>query len=137
MVKVDPGHGLVFGFAIVCKIDGEDYYDLNVDREGALKGKKVPEHIPEDVMLKAALDFRSDTDCPGNEMHVGAAKGQHVFLFPLTSDIAKALEIETKKTGLLVAYKPPPEVLAKFQSGEYTGFSIEGFHKGSELIDAD
>lgn len=135
VLKVDDSLGLVFGFAIVCKVDGDDYYDLNVDREGTLKGQRVPEHIPEDVMLKAALEFRAETDCPGNEMHVGDAKGQHVFLFPLTTDIAKALEIETKKTGLLVAYQPPADVLQKFKDGTYTGFSIEGYHQGSELID--
>ena len=134
--KVDEGLGLVFGWAIICKIDGEDYYDLNVDRDGEHTGKRVPEHIPEDVMLKAAFDFADETDCPGNEMHVGDAKGRHVFMFPMTEDIAKALEITTKHSGLLIAYKPPPDVLAKFKSGQYTGFSIEGFHVDSELVDA-
>lgn len=133
--KVDESLGLVFGWAIVCKVDGEDYFDLNVDREGPLKGKRVPEHIPEDVMLKALLDFSENTDCPGNDMHTGSAKGSHVFLFPMTTEIAAALEIETKKTGALVCYKPPPELLAKYASGEYTGFSIEGLC-GGELIDA-
>jgi hypothetical protein len=34
--------------------------------------------------------------------------------------------VETRTTGLMVAYKPPPEVLAKFVDGTYKGFSIEG-----------
>lgn len=134
--KVDESLGLVFGFAIVCKIDGEDYYDLNVDRDGPLKGKRVPEHIPEDVMLKAALDFSENTERPGNEMHKGPERGQHVFVFPLTSDIADSLEIQTRKTGLLIAYKAPAEVLAKYASGEYRGFSIEGYSGGElEVLD--
>lgn len=135
VLKVDSALGLVFGWAIVCKENGEDYYDLNIDREGALKGERVPEHIPEETMLKAALDFVENTDRPGNEMHKGPAVGQHVFVFPMTTDIAKALDIETKKTGMLIAYKPPADVLAKFQSGDYTGFSIEGW-SGGEVHEA-
>jgi hypothetical protein len=136
VLKVDEGLGLVFGWAIVCTENGEPYFDLNVDREGTFKGEKIPENIPEDEMLKSALQFAEETECPANEMHVGADKGSHVFLFPLTSDIAKALDIETKKTGLLIAYKPPADVLAKFKDGTYTGFSIQGHHVNSELIDA-
>lgn len=135
VMKVDEGLGLVFGWAIVCTENGEPYFDLNVDREGTHKGKKVPENIPEDVMLKSALDFSQESECPGNEMHAGADKGRHVFLFPMTGDIAKALGIETTKTGLLVCYKPPADVLAKYVSGEYTGFSIQGFHENSELVE--
>lgn len=134
--KVDDGLGLVFGWAVVSTENGEPYYDLNVDRDGTYKGQKIPENIPEDEMLKMALDFSENTDCPGNDMHEGPNVGKHVFLFPMTADIAKALDIETKKTGLLICYKPPPDILAKFKSGEYTGFSIEGIHVNSELIDA-
>lgn len=133
--KVDDALGIVFGWAITCTKDGHPYYDLNIDREGALKGERVPEHIPEDEMVKSAVDFMESTERPGNEMHVGADKGQYVFMFPMTADMAKALEIETKTTGLLVGYKPPADVLAKFKSGEYTGFSIEGWHEDSELVD--
>ena len=121
IVKVDESLGLVFGYAIVCKIDGEPYYDLNIDPDG----ERVPEHIPEDAMLKAALGL-AEVGAPGNEMHRGPDSGQYPFLFPLTTDIAKALGLEAKQTGLLVAYKPTPEVLEKYKKGEYTGFSIEG-----------
>lgn len=110
---IDAEHGLVFGFGIVCTENGVDYFDVQED------------NIPEKSMLKAAADFAA-TARPGNEMHTGPDSGQHVFLFPLTAEIAKALGITTKKTGLLLGYKPTPEVLAKFKSGEYTGFSIEG-----------
>lgn len=125
IAKVDDTLGLVFGWAIVSKVKGEDYYDLNVDHVGPHAGERVPEHIPEDVMMKAACEFMQ-TARPGNEMHDGPDKGTFVFAFPLTTDIAKAMGISSDKTGLMVAYKAPPEVLAKFKSGEYTGFSIEG-----------
>lgn len=122
VIKVSEELGLVFGWAIVCKIDGQDYYDLNIDRDTL---ERVPEHVPEDVMTKAAMNFM-EGDRPGNEMHRGPELGQFVFAFPLTTEIAKALGIETRKTGLLVAYKPTQTVLQKFKDGTYRGFSIEG-----------
>ena len=126
VLSVDEEHGVVIGWAIVCKVDGEDYYDLNVDRDGIHKGERVPEHITEDCMFKAAAEAVSDGLLAGNEMHDGPDSGHYVFMFPLTTEIAKALDITTKRTGLLVGYKPEPDVLAKFKNGTYTGFSIEG-----------
>lgn len=125
IAKVDDALGMVFGWAIVCKVNGEDYYDLNIDHEGPHVGKRVPEHIPEPVMMKAAAEFMQ-TARPGNEMHDGPDRGTYVFAFPLTTDIAKAMGIQTEKTGLMVAYKAPPDVLEKFKTGAYSGFSIEG-----------
>lgn len=136
ILKVDEGLGLVFGYAIVCKVDGEDYYDLNVDVDGVHKGKRVPEHIPEDAMLEAAFEAVSKGFVPGNEMHEGPDSGSHLFLFPLTTEIAKALDIEAKRTGLLLGYKPEADVLAKFKNGTYTGFSIEGGRVEHEEVDA-
>jgi hypothetical protein len=121
IVKVDKALGLVFGWAIVCKQSGKDYYDLNIDSNG----KRVPEHIPEGAMLEAASDFMQKSRVH-KEMHSGDARGTVVFAFPLTTDIAKAMGIETKNTGLLVAMKPDAEMLAKYASGELTGFSIGG-----------
>lgn len=113
VAKVDEALGLVFGFAIVCKVDGEPYVDVQND------------HIPEDAMLKAGADFMLNSRV-AKEMHEGDKIGDVVFAFPLTEDIAKALDIATKKTGLLIAMKPSAGVLAKFKSGELAGFSIGG-----------
>lgn len=114
ILKVDESLGLVFGFAIICKVDGEDHFDLQAD------------HIPEGVMLKGSLDFAKG-ERAAKEMHKGDAIGSIVFMFPLTSEIAKSLDITTKHTGLLIAMQPDdPEVLRKFADGEYTGFSIGG-----------
>lgn len=131
--KVDTALGIVFGWAIVCKIDGEDYYDLNVDRAGEHAGKRVPEHISEDAMLKATVDFMSGPRS-GNEMHAGPDKGMFLCAWPMTTEIAKSMGITTTKTGLMVAYKPPADVLSKFADGTYTGFSIEGARLSSEEI---
>ena len=113
VIKIDESLGLVFGFAIVCKQLDKDYYDLQDD------------HIPEDAMLKASLDFMLNSRV-AKEMHTGDEAGAVVFAFPLTTDIAAALEITTKQTGLLIAMRPAAGMLAKFKSGEFTGFSIGG-----------
>lgn len=132
ILKTDTALGLVFGFAIVSKVRNdagelEDYHDLNVDVAGPHAGKKIPENITEDAMFKAAVDAASQgVQMAGNDMHDGPDTGTFWFMFPLTEEIAKALDIVTKRTGLLVAYKPEPEVLAKFADGTYTGFSMEG-----------
>lgn len=132
IAKVDDELGIVFGWAIVSKVEGEDYFDKNIDRD---TGERVPENIPEDVMLKTAADFMEMTERPGNEMHAGPERGQFVFAFPLTTEIAKSLGITTKQTGLLVGYKAPKDVLAKFKDGTYRGFSIEGSGSGIEITD--
>lgn len=113
VAKVDEELGLVFGFAIVSKVDGEPYFDVQGD------------HIPEDAMLRAATDFMLHSRV-AKEMHDGEQVGEIIFAFPLTTEVAKAMEIETLKTGLMVAMKPSPGVLEKYRSGEYKGFSIGG-----------
>ncbi len=114
VVKVDEVLGLVMGFAIVCEEEGEPYFDVQGD------------HIPEDSMLKAALDFMENSRVAG-EMHSGDGKGTVVFAWPMTTDIAKAFGIVINRTGLMVALRPSDDaMLEKFRDGTYTGFSIGG-----------
>lgn len=114
VLKVDDALGLVFGWAIVCKKDGKDYFDLQDDC------------IPEDAMLKATVDFVAAGSI-AKEMHVGGAAGTVLFAFPMTTEIAKAFGVETKTTGLMIAMKPDSaDTLAKFRDGTFTGFSIGG-----------
>ncbi len=108
--------GLVFGFAIICLENGKPYYD------------RQDEHVPEDVMLKAATDFMINSRV-AKEMHDGDNIGTVVFAFPLTTEVAGAMGISTKKTGLIVAMRPSEDVLKKFKSGELTGFSVGGFKR--------
>jgi len=117
--KVDESLGLVFGFAIVSKIDGEPYFDVQGD------------HIPEDAMLKAATDFMSKSR-QAKEMHQGQPTGDVLFAFPMTTEIAKSLGIETATTGLLIGMRPGAEALEKFRDGTYTGFSIGGQYVTNE-----
>lgn len=115
VLKVDESHGIVLGWAIICKQDGADYFDLQED------------HIPESSMLSASVDFMQGARM-AKEMHSGDASGTVLFAFPLTTDIAKAFGIETKTTGLMIAMKPhDAAMLGKFRDGTLTGFSIGGF----------
>lgn len=114
ITKVDKTLGLVMGYAIICKENGEDYFDVQGD------------HIPEDAMLEAAADFMENSRVAG-EMHKGEEGGSVVFAWPMTTEIAKSFSIKTDKTGLMIAMKPKKkETLEKFANGEYTGFSIGG-----------
>lgn len=119
--KFDEDLGLVMGFIIVCEKDGEPYFDLHGD------------HIPEDAMLKASLDFMENSRT-AKEMHTGEKRGSIVFAWPMTADIAKAFEIETNTTGLMIAMRPDEEMLEKFKSGDLTGFSIGGFRGEDEEV---
>ena len=121
IAKVDEDLGLVIGYAIVCEEDGEPYFDQQGD------------HIPEDAMLKAWLDFAENSRVAG-DMHQRTDAGTVVGSFPLTSDIAKALGLEVQKTGMLFAMRPDDEMLAKFKSGEYTGVSIGGVRIEDEVV---
>lgn len=122
VVKVDDKLGLVMGYAIVCKEDGEDYFDVQGD------------HIPEDSMLEAALDFMENSQV-AKEMHRGEQAGTVVFAFPMTEDIAKAFGILTRRTGLMIAMRPDADMLKRFQLGELTGFSIGGKRVQDEEVD--
>lgn len=122
ILKVNKALGLVFGWGMVCKVDGVDYFDVQGD------------HAPEDSMLESAAEFMRNSRL-AKDMHVRKDAGQIIFAFPLTTEIAKAFDITTKKTGLLIAMEPDAEMLAKFDSGEYKGFSIGGSYDESEEVE--
>jgi hypothetical protein len=123
VAKVDSTLGLVLGWAIISKLDNEPYFDLQGD------------HIPEDLMLKASTDFMENSRT-AKAMHAGEQRGSILFAFPMTEEIAKAFEIDTGgKYGLMVAMKADEDMLARFASGEYTGFSIGGKGSSEEVTD--
>ena len=114
VLKADETLGIVMGYGIVCQQDSEDYYDVQGD------------HIPENSMLKAAAQFM-EGDRVAKNMHTGDQIGKVVFAFPMTYEIAESLGIEISKSGLLIGMKPDDEeLIGKYLSGEYTGFSIGG-----------
>lgn len=122
ILKVDDELGLVMGYAIVSKKNGEDYFDLHGD------------HIPEESMLKASVEFMAGERIVG-DMHRTVEGGTVLFAWPMTTEIAKAFNIQTDTTGLMIAIKPQSqETLEKFRSGEYNGFSIGGTRGEDEEV---
>lgn len=115
ILKVDETEGIVYGFAIVCQEDGDDYFDIQGD------------HIPESVMRKASTEFMK-SDRAAKDMHMNDIEGKIVHSMPMTTELADALGMDSiEKTGWIIGMQPNnPEVIAKFASGEYKGFSIGG-----------
>ena len=106
--------GVVFGYAIVSTIDGEPYFDLQGD------------HIPDDAILKAAVDF-VESGAIGKTMHAGDVSGKVLFVWPVSADLHKAFDQVSKTTGLQIGFKPDnAEDVQKFRDGVFTGFSIGG-----------
>lgn len=125
VAKTDDRLGIVFGYAIVCKQDDEDYYDVQGD------------HITEKAMLEAAADFMGG-DRKALIQHRGEQAGRVIFAFPMTGEIAKAHDIAVKQTGLLIGMQPDdPDVLKAFEEGALTGFSIGGSRVDEEVVEDD
>lgn len=119
---IDKKLGLVFGWAMITKEDGQPYFDSQGDS------------IPDETMLKRSAEFMLSKRVAG-EMHE-VEDGDVIFAFPLTEELAKKLDIVSKRYGLLYGVKPSAEVFAKFESGEYTGFSIGGERLDEEVVEA-
>lgn len=115
VLKVDDSLRLVLGWALICKIEDQPYFDTQGD------------HIPESSMLEASVDFMVNSRL-SKDMHTGEGKGAVVvFAWPMTTEIAKAFGITVGQTGLMVAIRVNDDaILEKFKDGTYTGFSIGG-----------
>jgi len=121
--KVNDELGLVFGYAVVTHVDGKPYFDTQGD------------HIPPDALIKSALEF-TKVGALADDMHrPDTDHGNLPFIFPLTPEIAKSLDIEAERHGLLIAMKPGAEQLEKFKDGTYTGFSIGGSYGETEEVE--
>jgi hypothetical protein len=121
VAKVDDRLGVVFGLAIVSKVAGEPYFDLQ------------DHHVPEDVLLKAAVDFMAG-DRPSLYRHEGEPIGRVLFAWPAVADVNKAMGVAPDATGLWVGVKvDDAATLKKFRDGTLTGFSIGGM---ADLEDA-
>ena len=113
IAKVDS-LGIVYGWGMISKIDGQEYYDTQGD------------HIPDEVGHRAVVDFMSGPR-ESLAMHEGASVGYINQSFYLTDDLAKSFGIECNKRGWLVGMIPDSDdILHKYRNGTYSGFSIGG-----------
>ena len=85
--------------------------------------------------MKAAADFMLSRRTM-KIMHQGKKLGTVVFAWPMTDDIAKAMGLSGKRTGLMVGVKPDSKrVLEAFKTGKYTGFSIGGNRLEDQVVE--
>lgn len=123
VLEVNTKLGLVFGWGITCTEKGEWYFDHQDD------------HIPEDSMIESTTDFMLKSRVL-DDMHDWDDHGSVIHSMPMTAEIAKVFGLTIgDTTGWMVAVKPSPEILAKFEDGTYTGFSIGGFRVEDELVE--
>jgi hypothetical protein len=118
---LDVPQRMIYGYAVVCKVDGEPYGDTQGDC------------ITEEDMIAAALDFAKNS-CAINDMHAGPDVGRAYFVFPMSSAIAKSLGMtwtaeavsNLQGPGMLIGAQLSEAEFALVQKGERAGFSIEG-----------
>lgn len=113
---------IAFGWAIVCKKDGEDYFDVQGD------------HIPEDSMMDAVHEFMK-TARSAKVMHDGEDRGQVMYSLPLTDAVKKAAGIECSVTGWFVGVEFDEAAWKMVKKGHLKGFSIGGYRGEDEEIE--
>jgi len=114
MFKFDESLGVILGWAMVSKINGKDYFDLQND------------NITEKAVFNSSVEFMLNGRAM-KIMHKGESVGMTVMAWPMTTEVAKAMGIESRISGLMVMVKPDSEAaLEKARSGDFTGFSIGG-----------
>lgn len=130
-VKIDEELGLVFGWAIVCTINGVQYFDLN---RNPLTGDLEPDGITQKGMLRAGM-YYMEGDRVAKIMHRGGIVGKIIFAWPETDETLQAFDMTSKITGLKVCFKPDNKAdIEKFKDGTFTGFSIGGEYGELEVI---
>jgi len=113
VTNVDKALGIVFGWGMITKINGEPYFDED------------NQHINTSIMVKATSNFMEKSR-DVNDSHTEGNVGTVIHSFPISREIAESMGIQSDISGWMVGVKPSPEILEKFITGEYTGFSIEG-----------
>lgn len=128
VLKADSTSPLVYGWGSICKVRDAsgnlvDYRDTD------------NEEFPEDVTELAWRDFMLNSRAM-DVMHDEQPLGRVVYAMPMTEDIAKAFGVldALDRTGVMVGVQiDSAELLDKFRTGEYTGFSIGGSAQYEDL----
>lgn len=120
IVKVSEELRLVFGWANVTVMDGEEVLDTQDDV------------MDSQVLVKAFMDFMSESRT-GGVMHLRdkagnpVGVGEVVFAFPFTADLKKALGIDIPEEGVVIGFRADNEDVWKaVKAGELQAFSIGG-----------
>lgn len=106
---------LIFGWALVCTVDGEEHYDCENT------------HVPQDEMFHAAMDYFMHRRV-GKHNHEGPLAGTVDYSLPLTTNVAGIYGIKSQKTGWMIGWRPLDDsVFDEFEKGNLRGFSINGW----------
>ena len=125
VVKVNERLRILYGFAMVSKINGQPNIDLHGD------------YITESAMEEAALYYMRDTNRVLQEMHSGERIGKVIFAYPMTTENVADLGMTTQKTGLIIGVQPENDtIFEKFRTGVYNMFSIGANSVQSEEYNA-
>lgn len=120
IVKVSDEQRMVYGWASVISVDGEEYTDTQNDRIEAHELEKATTEFMLEARRAMVMHQRKDGMITDD-----LTKGSVVHSFPLTPDLMKSLEITSKKAGWIVGMKVADEEAWKgVKSGKYKSFSI-------------
>ena len=114
IIKTDEAQRIVWGWAYVSTEKGALLTDLQGDSIEPVEMVKMANAFMESVRTAKA-------------MHAGEGIGEVIHSLPLTTDLAKALGLDSDREGWIVGMKVhDDDVWKRVQSGEFTGFSIGG-----------
>jgi Putative phage serine protease XkdF len=120
IVKVSDELRLVFGWANVTLMDGEEVVDTQNDV------------MESQVLVKAFMDFMSSSRTGGlmhlrDEAGAPVGVGEVVFAFPFTADLKKAFGIEMPAEGVVIGFRADDDAVWKaVKDGKLQAFSIGG-----------
>lgn len=126
LAKVNDQLGVVFSWSAISLVEGQPYVDFHGD------------WIPEDALMEAHLDFAEKSRAMKVE-HEGGPMGTVPFVFPLTSDVKKSLEVESKYSGAVLGMKPfAKATLDRFRpGGDLRGVSMGGRRILDEIVKSE
>ena len=130
ILKASSKLGLIFGFAMITKVrnaqgDFVPFNDDDSDQFGDQGMLEAVTNFAKSQRVACTMHGRDENEQPIQD-------GGVIHHFPLTEEIAKALDIVAPVCGTLVALAPDnPETIAKAERGDFTGFSI-----GGEIIES-
>lgn len=122
VVKLDRAQQLIWGWASVTKVHGQEVIDLQNDI------------IETDELQKAVHEFMSESRT-ADEMHDWVKKGEVVDSIVFTEAVQRALGVDLQREGWFVGIKIHDKALWKrIESGELRSFSIGGSAESEPVL---
>lgn len=124
ITKLDDEKQMVYGFAAVSKVHGEDVCDLQGDV------------LSMEEITKAAHNFMTHHRVGGEMHYAGVQRGNIVESICIDADVKKTLGITRPEEGWYIGYHvTDPAVWQDVKSGRYPAFSIGGTGRRTPIED--